>query len=196
MVIIAVPNFGTDKASFQAGLRSAFDRALRMQSGGELPGGADMDRLIDILVVAIPPAAAVLATLSNIINLWLAGRIVSLSGRLRRPWPDLSTMALPPYAPGLLAIAIVGSFLPNLGGIFSGVLAAALFMTYAILGFAALHAITRGMSSRGFLLGGAYAAVVVFGWAALAMSMLGLAENAFNIRGRLATKRGPPNPRT
>ena len=38
-------------------------------------------------------------------------------------------------------------------------------MAYAILGFAVLHAITRGMVSRSVLLAGTYAAAFVFGLA-------------------------------
>jgi len=61
-----------------------------------------------------------------------------------------------------------------------------------VLGFAVLHAITQGIGSRAFLLGGAYAAVIVFGWPVLALCLLGLIEIAFNIRARVAHKRGPP----
>jgi AcrR family transcriptional regulator len=199
IVFVAVPNFGTDKESFQAGLRSAFERAVRTQTSTAAPEPAnrqDVERLIDILVLAIPPAAAVLATLINIFNLWLAARIVKLSGRLRRPWPDLTELQLPGFAAGLLAAAIVASLLPDLPGILAGVLAASLLMAYAIHGFAVLHAITRGMGNRGFALGGAYATVIVFGWPVLGMSLLGLADAAFNVRGRFATKRGPPSLRT
>ena len=73
---------------------------------------------------------------------------MKVSGRLRRPWPDLSAMTLPGFTPGLLAAAIAGSFLPDLPGMLAGVLAASLFMAYAIMGFAVLHAITRGMGGR------------------------------------------------
>jgi hypothetical protein len=196
MVLVAIANFGTDKETFQAGLRGAFERAVRAQAPADTAGRQDVGRLIDVLVLVIPPAAAVLATVLNVLNLWLAASVVKVSGRLRRPWPDLATLELPGYAAGLLAAAITGSFLPDLLGIVAGVLAASLFMAYAILGFAVLHAITRGMSNRGFMLGGAYAAVVVFGWPVLAMSLLGLADTALNIRGRMATKRGPPTLRT
>lgn len=199
LVVAAIPAFGTDKETFQASLRAAFERALRGQS--QAPGmPADTQRMIDILVLAIPPAAAVLATLLNAFNLWLAARIVKVSGRLRRPWPDLPALTLPGLTPGLLAAAIAGSFLPDLLGLVAGVLAASLFMAYAIMGFAVLHAITRGIGARAFALTGAYVAVLLFGWPILAMSMLGLAENAFNIRDRFAAKRGPgggpPAPRT
>ena len=60
-----------------------------------VPGVSNADRLIDFLVIAMPPAAAVLATITNLFNLWLAARIVKFSGRLKRPWPQLSAMTFP-----------------------------------------------------------------------------------------------------
>jgi hypothetical protein len=47
------------------------------------------------------------------------------------------------------------------------------------------------MNARGFLLGGAYAAVVVFGWPILALCLLGLVEAAIDLRARVARPRGP-----
>jgi hypothetical protein len=52
------------------------------------------------------------------------------------------------------------------------------------------------MSSRAVVLAGVYGVTVVLGWPVLAMSILGLAELALNIRGRVAGKRGPPSLRT
>jgi len=193
LVIIAVPNFGTDKETFQAGLRAAFERAIQVQPRAPgAPPGVDLERVVDILVAAIPPAAAVLATLISVFNLWFSGRIVRVSGRLRRPWPDLSALTFPPAALGLLAIAIAGTFLPDLAGILCRIAAASLFMAYAILGFAVLHALTRGLSFRPMLLIAAYGAVIVLGWPVLAASFLGLAESAFNVRARVAGSRAPP----
>jgi len=184
IVVAAIPNFGTDQQSLQAGLRRIYERLLNDQS------------VIDMLVIAVPPAAAVFSTITNVFNLWLAGRIVKVSGRLKRPWPDLSAMTLPVSAMVTLAAAIGGFFLPDLIGVLSGVLAASLLMAFAILGYAVLHAITRGIRSRILLLTGAYAAAIVFFWPILAVAILGLAETAFNIRGHLASRRGPPTLRT
>ena len=179
VVAAAVPNFGTDQESLQAALRKTYERILRDQA------------LIEVLVVAVPPAAAVFSTVTNLFNLWLAARIVKISGRLARPWPDLAALTLPPTSAGLLAAAIAGSFLPDLVGVLLGALAASLLMAFAVL-----HAITRGMGSRAFVLAGVYGVTVVLGWPVLAMSILGLAELALNFRGRVAGKRGPPSLRT
>lgn len=191
IVVIAIPNFGTDQESFQATLRASFERAIRAQTP-DLALRPETGRLIDLLVIVIPPAGAVLATVASVINLWLAGRVVRMSGRLQRPWPDLASLTLPPLAQWLLLAAIAGSFVPGLFGILSGVLGASLLMAYAIMGFAVLHAITRGIASRPFLLTGAYASVFFIGWPILAASLLGLADAALNLRGRFAGRRGPP----
>jgi hypothetical protein len=184
IVAAAVPNFGTDQQSLQAALRKTYERILRDQS------------LVDVLVVAVPPAAAVFSTITNMFNLWLAARVVKISGRLKRPWPDLAAWTLPTSTPAFLAAAIAGSFLPDLLGVLAGAFAASLLMAFAMLGFAVLHAITRGMNTRTFVLAAVYAAAVVLGWPVLAMSILGLAEAAFNIRGRVARRRAPPSLRT
>jgi hypothetical protein len=193
IVIAAIFNFGADEETFRRTLRTGLERMLRA-SEGSTPRIPEPGRLIEFLMAALPPAAAVLTTLTNLVNLWLASQIVRVSGRLRRPMPNLSAMQFPPYAPALLAGAIAASFLSGLVGIAAGVLAAAVLMAYAVLGFAVLHAITRGIVSRPFVLGGIYAAVMILGWPVLAITMLGLADTALDIRGRVAARRGPPAP--
>jgi hypothetical protein len=177
VVFAAVPNFGTDQQTVQAGLRKSYDRILRDPS------------LVDLLVIAAPPAAAAVTTLLNVLNLWLAARIVRISGRLARPWSRLSALALPPQAWGLLVIALGGSFLPDLFGILCGVWAASLIIVFAILGVAVLHWTTQGMGLRTLLLASVYASAAVLGWPLLLIALLGLAENMFNIRARIARKR-------
>jgi hypothetical protein len=190
VVIAALINFGIGEDGLRAALRSGVERVLKERAAkGPLP---DINRVLDFLVVALPPAAAVLTTITNVLNLWLAGRIVTVSGRLKRPQPDLPSMQFPSYAPLLTGAAIAGSFLPGTLGTFAGVLAAALLMAYAMLGLAVLHHISRGMNARALLLGGAYVSLMVLGWPALLLMMLGLADMALDIRGRVAGRGGPP----
>jgi hypothetical protein len=134
----------------------------------------------------------VLATITTLVNLWLAARVVSFSGRLKRSWPQLSAMTFPLTSAAALALAMVLSLIGGFTGLIAGVLAASLLMAFGVLGFAVLHSVTRGINSRPFLLGGVYASVFVFGWPVLALCLLGLAEVAFDLRARVARKRGPP----
>jgi Predicted membrane protein (DUF2232). len=200
VVVVAIPNFGFDAESFRAGLRQALTHILRVDTEVPTnaplttPGVSNTSRLVDFLVAAIPPAAAVLATITNVLNLWLAARIVTFSGLLKRPWPPLAAMTFPRTLAAALAIAVALSFVGSLIGIVAGVVSASLLMAYGVLGFAVLHAITRGMASRIFLLGGVYAAVLVLGWPVLALCLLGLIDAAIDLRARIAPTRGPPAP--
>ncbi len=198
VVLVAIPNFGADAESFRAGMHHALARLLRVETGEpaggpvNVPGVSNADQLIDFLVAALPPAAAVLATITNVFNLWLAGRVVKFSGRLKRPWPQIPAMTFPRRLMAALAIAIGLNFFGGLPGILAGVVAAGLLMAYGVLGFAVLHTITQGMDARAFLLGGAYVAVVVLGWPVLAFCLLGLVEAAIGLRARFARTRAPP----
>jgi Predicted membrane protein (DUF2232) len=197
-VIAAIPHFGLDEESFRVAVHTSFERIVRAQGGLPanvplvIPGVSDPNRLIDILVLIIPATAAVLATVTHVINLWLAGRIVKFSGRLQRPWPDLASIEMPGLAGITLLVALGVSVLGGLVGIAATILAATLLMAFAVLGFAVLHAVTRGIDSRPFVLSGAYAAVMIFGWPVLVLSVIGLAEIAFHLRARMPKRRGPP----
>jgi hypothetical protein len=201
VVVISLFNIGWDAETIRAGLERVFEKLIRLQGDVpadaplELPTVPDGKRLLGLLAVLFPPAAAVLATISNLTSLWLAARIVKVSGRLKRPWPDLAAIAFPPLVSVALAAAIAASLLPGLIGIVAGVLAATLLTAYAILGFAVLHKITNGISGRGLVLAGAYATVGVLGWPVLVMMLLGLADAIVDVRGRIAARRGQPSRR-
>jgi hypothetical protein len=196
VVVVAAPNFGLDGESFRAGLKTALTSMLHVESGTpagdplHMPGVSNIDRMLNFLVVVVPPAAAVLATVTNLINLWLAARVVKVSSRLARPWPQISAMTFPAWTPALLAVAVGVTFTGGLAATLAGVVAASLLIAYAALGFAVLHRITLGLSSRPFILGGVYVSVLVFGWPVLAMTLLGLFETALGLRARVAQKRG------
>ena len=145
----------------------------------------------------LPPAAAVLTTVTNVVNLWLAERIVKVSGRLRRPPPDLSAMRFPSYAPALTAAAVAGTFLSGLLGVSAGVLSrepADGLRDPRLRRAACDHA--RHAAAAPSCSAASTPPVIVFGWPVLVMSLLGLADTAFDFRGRAARRRGPPNPRT
>jgi hypothetical protein len=200
VIMAALPQFGGNEAAIQATLRSGFERMLRLQMHippGEsltVPGVSDPDRLIEILVAVLPPGAAVLTTMTQLLNLWLAARIVKISGRLKRPWPDLADMRFPAATPFVLAAAIAGSFLPDVVGVACTLVVATLLVAYAALGFAVLHGITRRLQSRGIVLVGVYTAVAIFGWPILLVALLGLIDIALDLRTRIAAMRGPPAP--
>lgn len=199
VIVSALPTLGFDLETFRGSLRHGFERILHAEQSAAAaghPNSARTKRLIDILVVVVPPAAAALSTAAILIDLWLAGRVVRLSGRLGRPWPELAETRLPRRSAMALGIAIAACLLPGIVGMLARVLVATLVIVYAVAGLAVLHAITRGMMSRGLLLGGTYAMLLLFGWPLLVMTIVGLADAGLDLRARFARKRGPPPPFT
>jgi hypothetical protein len=197
-VVAVIPFFGLDEESFNATLRAGIERMLRARSGLasdapiELPGVRDPRRFVDFMVSVLPMAAAALGALTHMLNLWLAGRIVKLSGRLRRPWPDLPSMHFPPIAAGATAVALGGTFLPGIVGLIATIFGTALLVVYAALGLAVIHGLTRGMRNRVLILVAAYGLLMVFGWPVLAFALLGLIDTGLDLRARMAARRGPP----
>ncbi len=187
LVLITFPILGLDEASFRASLVRNLSQLLQKETS--TPGVNDASRMLNILALVLPPATAVVATLLNLINLWLAGSIVTFSSRLGRPWPQLSAMTFPIWLTIVLAAAIGLTFAGGLVAIAAEVVSASLMVAYSVLGFAVMHEITRGFDTRPFVLGGVYVSVAIFGWPLLFLCLLGVTETAFGIRARAAAKR-------
>jgi hypothetical protein len=192
VISIGILTFGTDIDTFRMEMRQALERIVQFPSDAAAVAAANRTQLIDFMVGIIPMAAAVVATTTNTINLWLAARIVKFSGRLQRPWPHLPALSLPGISAAALAVAIGLTFVGGIAGLLASVAGAALIVAYGILGFAVLHAVTRNARGRSLLLGTTYASVMLFFWPVFALCLLGLADTAIDLRGRVARRGGPP----
>ena len=192
VVLGVIVRFGFDTESIHAGLRRALEGLFQVRTpdgASAPPGTAEVREFIEWLAVWLPRLGAIPTILASLFNLWLAARIVSASGRLKRPWPDISAITFPSWVPLLLAAVIAGTFMPGLLGMMSWVLTASLFTAYMLLGFAVLHATTRPLNGRIFILGASYLSVMLFRWPALAVALIGLVDAALDIRGRIARMR-------
>jgi hypothetical protein len=187
----ALLTLGTDAEAITGALRRFLLRMLDLRDAAP---SAETERWIDALVKIAPSAAALVAMTTLTLNLFLSAKITATSGRLHRPWPDLKSTALPPMTLAALCVAIAFCFTGGLIAILAQIVTAALMMAYALVGFAVLHTLTLALKSRALWLGCIYAIVAVFGWPALAMVALGLAEAVFGLRHRYLQRRPPPLP--
>jgi hypothetical protein len=199
---LTIPVFGTDLESYRATVKQIFERILRLQLGtpaGEplrLPSGANAGATLDILATVMPPMAAAISMLVALFNLWLSGRIARLSGRLNRPWPALSEMHFPAMTPVVLLATIALSFLASIVGVAAGMLAACLLLAYTMLGFAVLHQLTRALAARGAILGAVWLVVILLGWPAIVVALIGLADGLFDLRKLVKPNSNLPTNRT
>src|SRR5262249_11693176 len=201
VVVGALAMFRGDEATIRHGLKQALAQVLCAHTGSpvgaplRVPGIEAAGGVVEMLGSVLPPAAAVIAAITLTGNLWLAGLVVRLSGRLTRPWPDLAMMAFPPVATAIYGALLAGAFLPDVAGLIAGLFAATLTIAFALIGFAVMHTATRHMRGRAVVLSGAYGCVVLLVWPVLVMTLIGVAETLFGLRTR-SSRRGPPAARS
>jgi hypothetical protein len=187
----ALLTLGTDAASIAAAMKRGLMRVLDSRM---VTANADMERVVDAMVAVAPLAAVIVTMISLTINLWLATLVTATSGRLRRPWPDLRTTALPAMTLVASCVGIAFCFTSGLLAILAQVITTALMVAYALTGFAVLHTVTQSLNSRALWLSCAYVVVVIFTWPVMAMVVLGIADALFGLRQRYLRSRPPPLP--
>lgn len=181
-------HLGGTPESVNARLREALGPRLTQFVKDRLGGidgrtltSAEVERAIDsimsISLQVLPWALAVTWLIGTLANLWLAGRITATSGRLARPWPDLTLVTAPTGLGIGLAITVAASFFPGPAGLYGSAAAAAFLSAYTLVGLSVIHWHARKSSWRAAMLAGTYAALVVLSvWAAVAIAILALAE--------------------
>jgi hypothetical protein len=197
LVTIVILQFGTSFETYQKTIRATFETVLKMQARIpadqplKLPGVNNPEQFLNTMVAIMPAAAAVLSMLTSIINLWLAARVARISGRLRRPWPNLNEVSLPLAAVIMLGGVIAVSFLSGMPGFVAAIAVAVLTVAYSIVGFSVLHGVTHNLGARTWLLAGAWAGVVLLGWPLLFVALLGIADSIFDLRGKFPARKPP-----
>lgn len=179
--------------AYRSAVIAAFEALM---AGGGPPGdgvaGQDPTAFGALLARILPGMAAVLSMVAQLVCLYIAGRAAHISGRLRRPWPVLSTLRLPAATSLVLAVAVGLSMAGAMVGLSASTAAATLVCAYALAGFAVVHAVTLGHSARVFILGALWLTTAALGWPILAMAVLGFVDGMFDFRARIATGQGPP----
>ena len=178
--------FGYDQESYRELIRQMFqqDAFKELDQDGTLFTEENIDRLASVFTWVFPGFLAIVWLTISLFNLWLAGRIVDASGRALRPWPDLHALELPNFLVLLFAGAIVLSFIPGLPGLLATGLAGALLFAYVLQGLAVIHVYSKGMPARGLLLATVYLGILLLGWVAILVAILGLAEPMLGLRQR------------
>jgi hypothetical protein len=180
---------GTDTDTIRASLRELIEKLVPKELLTGAEGGVsstDLDAAASLTLLFIPVASAISFMVKFLLNLWAAGRVTRLSGRLIRPWPDLAALVLPPItAAGLAASVALMLLLPGFARLLAISFCAAFLFAYILLGLAIVHHVTRGNQYRSLILCGVYAALLLLSpWSALLVAAIGLTEPYSPLRRR------------
>lgn len=196
-LVAAAAMLGTasDVAGIRAALLEVFEKtrlAEAMGTGGRPLTPQEKNAFIALMASLFPWAIATMWFAVAMLNMWAAGHVTRASGRLARPWPDLSAIALPPALPLAFGASILGSFLDDIAGLIATGFASALMFAFMLLGLAILHRITRATVLRPAILGTVYAGLLFLQpVSTLLVAMIGLAEPL--LRRRTAGAGPPPS---
>ena len=192
---ILVLILGYDQDSYRESIRQMLEHSAlkELDKDGTLFTEENIANLSTLIARALSAAFAIVWITIALFNLWLAGRIVAASGRALRPWPDLHALELPNFLVLLFAGALALSFIPGLPGLLATGLAGALLFAYVLQGLAVIHVYSKGMTARGLLLTTVYLGILLLGWVAILVAILGLAEPMLGIRQRPGPSGQPPS---
>jgi hypothetical protein len=196
---LALTQMGGDTAALSKAMHDAVEAFAKTELA-QIPGSVPLkpeqiDNMTNSALALLPSSLAALSMVMTLLNLWLAGRITLASGRLTRPWPDVSAFMLPSSAIFALLAALALSFAGGMPGLIAGGFAGAYTMAFALVGLAVAHALTRGSPWRNFILAATYAGLLFLTpGAALILALGGLAETIFHYRAN--GNGAPPNTKT
>jgi hypothetical protein len=192
---ILVLFLGYDQETYRESIREILSNsALKdLDRDGTLLTEENIANLSSVLARALPAAFGIVWLTVMLFNLWMAGLIVNASGRALRPWPDLHGLELPNALVLVFAVALAASFLPGLPGLLATGLAGALLFAYVLQGLAVIHVYSRGVPLRGLMLATVYLGILLLGWVALVVAIVGLAEPLLGLRRRANPGGQPPN---
>lgn len=142
------------------------------------------ENLRTLLTRALPAVMAIVWITIALFNMWLGGAIAKGSGHALRPWPNFHALEIPNAMVIAFAVALALSFVPGILGLIGTGFAGAFLIAYLLQGLAVIHFYTLGMPFRTVLLVVLYLAVLLLGWVAILVAILGLGEPVFGLRGR------------
>ena len=183
---ILVLTIGYDQEAYRDTIRQILEHSTlkELDRNGTVFTEEAIASLSSVLARALPAAFAIIWFTITLFNLWIAALIVDASGRALRPWPDLRGFELPNALVPIFAGALAASFLPGLPGLLATGLAGALLFAYVLQGLAVIHLYSHGLPFRAVLLTAVYLGILLLGWVALVVAILGLAEPLLGLRRR------------
>jgi Predicted membrane protein (DUF2232) len=196
LAAVLVLTLGYDADSYRDSIKDLLhNSALKeLDHDGSVINENTIGGLSTVLARTLPAAFAIVWQTIALFNLWLAGVIVEASGRALRPWPKLGAIELPNAFFLAFAASLLASFIPGIAGLLATGLAGGLLFAYVLQGLAVLHAFSRGMPLRGLMLAAFYIGILLLGWVAIAVAILGLSEPMLRLRERAAARGQPPGP--
>ncbi|MFT5539755.1 MAG: hypothetical protein ACI82H_001279 [Alphaproteobacteria bacterium] len=176
---------GSGPQGLEAGIASYVDGFRQMVAGAR--DSAAVDRMLATLKRVFPFLVVTWWVIVITVNAHVAQKILVRTGNAKRPSPDLTTTALPPWIlPAVVAAAAVALVGSGWLGFVATNIALILCIPYFLSGLAILHAISARWNGRKAILIAVYLLLLLFGWPLIVVTGLGMMEYWVDLRQRFA----------
>ncbi len=188
-IVAAALYFGMQEGGLEAAVRGQLEAtlidAVVDQSGSPPP---QWKEFVEAIAGIFPAMAATFWALLIAINGALAQGLLRRFGKNRLPTPDIAAIRAPRMMLGVLAVVLALAFMPGGTGFLANNLVPVVVLPLFFGGLSVMHWALRRSAAPGLWLGLLYLLLVVFGWPALILLLIGLVDTIFDFRGRA----GPP----
>jgi hypothetical protein len=192
LTVLSVLMASGSVAEYQVTIKSViemyFRHELKLAPDAALvwPDGSSVQPAINMFAYMMPTLAGILWMSVQLFNLWLAATMTALINPHARPLPNFHQFSLPRWSGLLIIGGIILTSFSNEIHLFGSTLATAVIVCFALLGLCVVHAGTRGVKGRVFILLAVYFFLAVQGWPLLLLALLGGAEHMLSLRSRIA----------
>ena len=168
-----------------------FRLQIKEQEPIVIPGDVNTDDVLRTMVALIPLFLGMVMLLYLGFNLWVSARLVAMSQRLPRPWPQMIQLRLPrEMAFGMIICGLL-ALMPSYAGLLGKSLIGAMVAAFAVQGAVAIHVMTLGLSMRALILGSFYLTLFLMPWVVLFVALYGFID-AF-VRKPAQSSSNPPS---
>ncbi len=173
-------------ASEPAGLSGTVHEMLTELAGRMQFAEDDRQLFIGILHPVLPGTAVAFLMLVQVVNGALAQWLLSVANRAIRPAPDFGALELPGWiatagaAAALAAVVLGGEF-----GYFARNLVIVAAVPFFLQGLSVVHVLARRTGGGAMILAVFYVTLIVLGWVAVVLVLLGLVEQIVGLRRRM-----------
>ena len=164
-----------------------------MPAGSQAVPAEQWQAFVDMLSIILPGLGAAFRVLLIVVNGVLAQGLLVHLNKARLPTPDIASIWLPRWMPGVLALALALSFMPGDIGYLGTNLVPLAALPFLFVGLGVMHALLRGVSGGGLWIGVLYALLLMIGWPAAIVLGLGLVDTVVDFRRRFGGGKPPPD---
>lgn len=188
-IVAAALYFGMQEGGLEGAVRGRLESMLIdavVDPSGTTP--PQWREFVEAVAGLFPALAATFWALLIAINGTLAQGLLRRFGKNRLPTPDIAAVRIPRVMLTVFGATLVLAFLPGGVGFLTNNLVPVAALPFFFGGLSVMHWALRRSGTPGLWLGLLYVLLLVFGWPALILTLIGLLDTIFDFRGRA----GPP----